>query len=63
MKHWLFGLLALLSAPVFSQQPVPVIPFDSVPNPLKLPKDMYFGEVTGVAVNSKGHILDRKSVV
>jgi len=57
MKHWLFGLLALLSAPVFPQQAVPVIPFDSVPNPLKLPKDMYLGEVAGVAVNSKGHIF------
>ena len=33
------------------------IAFDSVPNPLKLPANMYFGEVTGVSVNSKGHIF------
>ena len=36
---------------------MPVIRFDSVPEPLKLPNDIYFGEVTGVAVNSKGHIF------
>ncbi|HEY6820922.1 MAG TPA: peptidyl-alpha-hydroxyglycine alpha-amidating lyase family protein [Burkholderiales bacterium] len=38
-------------------QPVPTIPFDSVKEPLKLPKDLYFGEVTGVAVNSGGHVF------
>jgi len=32
---------------------VPEIPFDSVPNVLKLPPDMYLGEVSGVAVNLK----------
>src|SRR4051812_29111129 len=36
---------------------VPAIPFDSVPEPLQLPNDIYFGEVTGVAVNSKGHVF------
>ena len=36
---------------------VPVIPFDSSPEPLQLPNDLYFGEVTGVAVNSKGHVF------
>jgi DNA-binding beta-propeller fold protein YncE len=38
-------------------QAVPVIPFDSVPHPIKMPKGMYLGEVSGVAVNSKGHIF------
>jgi DNA-binding beta-propeller fold protein YncE len=28
-----------------------------VPNPLKLPKDTYFGEVAGIATNSKGHVF------
>jgi hypothetical protein len=28
-----------------------------VPDPVKLPKGMYFGEVTGVAVNAKGHVF------
>jgi DNA-binding beta-propeller fold protein YncE len=35
----------------------PEIKFRSVPDFLKLPADMYFGEVAGVAVNSKGHIF------
>jgi streptogramin lyase len=34
-----------------------MIPFDSVPNPIKMPKGTYLGEVSGVAVNSKGHIF------
>jgi streptogramin lyase len=33
------------------------IPFESIPDPLKLPPDLYFGEATGVAVNSKGHVF------
>ena len=31
----------------YAQQDAPLIPFDSVPNPLKLPRDLYFGEVAG----------------
>jgi sugar lactone lactonase YvrE len=57
MKHWLIGLLALLSPAAFAQDAVPTIPFESVPNLLKLPADMHLGEVAGVAVNSKGHIF------
>ena len=38
-------------------QAVPEIPFDSVPDFLKLPPDLYLGETAGVAVNSKGHIF------
>jgi NHL repeat len=36
---------------------VPEIRYRSVPDFLHLPADLYFGEVTGVAVNSKGHIF------
>jgi DNA-binding beta-propeller fold protein YncE len=36
---------------------IPEIPYDSVPNLLKLPPDLYLGEVSGVAVNSKKHIF------
>src|SRR5450631_3864510 len=57
MKHWIAGLLVLLCSPLLAQQQVPTIAFDSVPNVLKLPKDLHLGEVTGVAVNSKGHIF------
>src|SRR5580658_7627211 len=38
-------------------QTVPEIAFDSVPNALKLPPNLYLGEVSGVAVNSQGHIF------
>jgi NHL repeat-containing protein len=34
---------------------VPEIPYDSVPNFLKLPAGEYLGEAVGVATNSKGH--------
>lgn len=35
----------------------PTIEYDSVPNLLHLPRDVYFGEVSGVALNSKGHVF------
>src|SRR5215469_1405407 len=38
-------------------QNVPEIPFDSVPNFLKLPANVYLGEAIGVATNSKGHVF------
>jgi sugar lactone lactonase YvrE len=50
------GLL-LIAAPALAQQPVPLIPYDSVPNFIKLPADMYLGEAAGVAVNSKRHVF------
>ncbi len=58
MKVWMIGLLLLMiSSPLWAQRQVPQIPFDSVPNFLKLPAEMYLGEVSGVAVNSKGHVF------
>ena len=57
MTRALIGLLLLAASPALAQQNVPNIAFDSVPNPVKLPKNMYFGEVSGVALNSKGHIF------
>ena len=57
MKPWLVGALMLLSPSAFAQQQPPEIPYDSVPNLLKLPPDMNLGEASGVAVNSKGHIF------
>ena len=38
-------------------QNVPEIPFESVPNFLRLPNGLYLGEGIGVATNSKGHIF------
>src|ERR1700751_1190681 len=57
MKCALIGLMLLAASPALAQQTVPTINFDSVPNPLRLPKNMYFGEVSGAAVNPKGHVF------
>ena len=56
MRLRLAALFVLFAPQVFAQS-VPSIPFDSVPEPLKLPADMYLGEVSGVAVDSKGHVF------
>src|ERR1700747_391204 len=55
MKSYLLVLL-LLAVPAFAQQNVPDLPFDSVSDFFKLPPGMNFGEVSGVAVDSKGNI-------
>jgi streptogramin lyase len=57
MNRPLFASLLVCASLAHAQAPVPNIDFESVPDFLKLPKDIYFGEVTGVAVNSKGHIF------
>jgi DNA-binding beta-propeller fold protein YncE len=57
MKTFLSAILVLLAAPALAQQSVPEIAFDSVPDYPKLPKGLNFGEVPGVAVNSKGHVF------
>ena len=38
-------------------QNVPEIPYEAVPNFLKLPPNLYLGEGIGVATNSKGHVF------
>jgi len=45
------------AATVAAQTDVPQLPFESVADFLKLPNGMNFGEVSGVAVNSKGHVF------
>ena len=57
MRGLLTGLLLLVSPAAMAQQAVPSIAFDSAKNPLRLPPNMYFGEVSGVAVNSKSHVF------
>jgi sugar lactone lactonase YvrE len=56
MRLSILSLLLLAASFLSAQQPAE-IPFDSVPDFLKLPSDLYFGEVAGVALNSKGHIF------
>ncbi|HXB01863.1 MAG TPA: peptidyl-alpha-hydroxyglycine alpha-amidating lyase family protein [Opitutaceae bacterium] len=53
---WVFGLGWFGAGQLFAQQP-PEIRYTSVPDLLKLPPDIYLGEVAGVAVNSKGHVF------
>lgn len=59
---WFVAAGLLLASPLFAQtkakaQNVPEIPYESVPNFLKLPSGLYLGEAMGVATNSKGHIF------
>jgi hypothetical protein len=58
------GVIAglFLAGPGFAQskakaQNVPEIAFESVPNFLKFPPNIYLGEGIGVATNSKGHVF------
>ena len=56
MKQLFVACALVFAAPALAQQP-PEIRFHSAPDFLQLPPDLYLGEVTGVAVNSKGHIF------
>jgi hypothetical protein len=60
----MFSLVVMVffAGHVFAQskakaQNVPEIPYESVPNFLKLPAGLYMGEAIGVATNSKGHVF------
>src|SRR5580700_7145330 len=59
MKRNMLALAVLIFVPLLlpAQQSAPEIKFDSTPNLLKLPPDLYLGEASGVATNSKGHIF------
>jgi DNA-binding beta-propeller fold protein YncE len=58
LKRLFFSLVVCFSLPLIAQQAsVPAIDYTSVPNFFKLPPDIYFGEMAGVAVNSKGHVF------
>src|ERR1700704_4315157 len=59
MKRFMYALLAatVMAAIPLSAQNAPVMNFDSAPNPLTLPDDIYLGEVGGVATNSRGDIF------
>jgi DNA-binding beta-propeller fold protein YncE len=60
MKQSAIAVLALAGAltarSAAAQLVVPEIPYDSAPNLLKMPDDIYLGEAVGVATNSKGHL-------
>jgi 6-bladed beta-propeller len=49
--------LSIFLAGAAFPQSAPEIAFDSTPDFFKLPEGMYFGEVSGIAVNSKKHVF------
>src|SRR5882762_9700968 len=57
MKKLLAAFLVLLGSAASAQQSVPEIQFDSVADFPKLPPGVNFGEVPGVAVDSKGNVF------
>src|SRR5258705_4497755 len=56
MLFLVIAMVALPALPLFAQS-VPEIAYDSAPNLLKLPADVFMGEAAGVAQNSKGHMF------
>jgi hypothetical protein len=57
MKFALALCAATALATAVNAQTAPTINFDSTPNALTLPDDVYLGEVGGVATNSRGDIF------
>jgi DNA-binding beta-propeller fold protein YncE len=58
MKSCVLLLFLIVAGSLLAQESrVPEISFRSVPDFLKLPPDLYLGEVAGVAVNSKGDVF------
>jgi len=53
----MFAAMFCLLVPLSAQQSVPQIKFQAQTDFFKLPADVYFGEASGVAVNSKGHVF------
>ena len=48
------------AAPAVDNRNAPTLAFESVPDPLKLPPGMNFGEILSVAVNSRGTVVVRR---
>jgi DNA-binding beta-propeller fold protein YncE len=57
MRSTVSVLIWLGCAVVLAQAPVREISYEGNPRLLKLPSDLYLGEVAGVSLNSKGHIF------
>jgi 6-bladed beta-propeller len=55
LTHALLTISLMTAIPAMAQ--TPEIRFDSAPNALQLPNDIYLGEVGGVATNSRGDIF------
>ena len=57
MKRLIVLFAVLVVVPVLGQTTIPEIPFDASPDYFSYPTDMNLGEITGVAVNSRGHVF------
>jgi streptogramin lyase len=57
MKNWLVAIALLFGPSALAQAPVPDLAFESTSDFFKLPEGTNFGEVSGVAVNSQGHVF------
>lgn len=57
MRACVVALGLLLASSALAQPAPPALSFESVPEFLKLPPGTNFGEVSGVAVNSTGHVF------
>ena len=57
MKSCSLWLLLVVSSSLAQQTPAPKINYRSVPEFLKLPRNVFLGEAAGVAVNSQKHIF------
>jgi len=50
-------VVALVTSSALAQQPVPEIRFEGTTDFLKLPANVYFGEVAGVAIDARRHLF------
>lgn len=57
MRHPATLFAILLAVPTLAQTPPPEIPFDAPADYFTYPAEMNLGEITGVAVNSRGHVF------
>lgn len=57
MYRLALAAITAFASSLFAQTHPPQIPFDADVDFLKLPPDLYLGEVAGVAVNSQKHIF------
>ena len=57
MRSSILFLLSLCASVAAQQPQVPEIQYQSAQDFIKLPPDMYLGEVAGVAVNSQNHVF------
>src|ERR1700709_44191 len=57
MKRFVIAAILCLPLGLSAQTSAPQIPIHANANFLKLPPNLYLGEVAGIALNSKGHIF------